>query len=202
MKTIFILVVLTMPVIFSNCANSSGKHQQGQNLSVLVNDSVKDALKSDKLEINTKHKRIDAKLEGVYDIYDRDFQELADSLKIELLNLTISFCGDTIIINGDQKALFTRYTVSTKNMFRQATGHQSKIFKYFGKRAVNVSDSIDYFSISDFSDNWQRFVYTEPGIIYERPYLIVPFHFSYMVSFIVDIEPTKNNRVMPKRRKR
>lgn len=191
-----------MPVIFSNCANSSGKHQQGQNLSVLVNDSVKEALKSDKLEINKTHKRIDARLEGVYDIYDRDFQDLADSLKIELLNLTVSFCGDTIIVNGDQKALFSRRTVSTKNIFRQATGYQAEIFKYFGKRAINVSDSIDYFTILDYFDNWQRFVFTSPCIIYERPYLIVPFHGIYMVSFIVDIEPTKNNRVMPKRRKR
>lgn len=146
-------------------------------------------------------KIIYAELEGVYDILDNGFQYLEDSLKNILFNLTVSFCGDTIIINGNEKATFTRYTVATKDLYRQYSHCQRAILKYFEKRTINVSDSIDYLSLSNYM-NLDGFTYTFPGIIYERPYLIIPFEMNYMASFIVDIEPTENNRIMPERRKR
>ena len=70
-----------------------------------------------------------------------------------------------------------------------------------GNRGINLRDSVDRFSLSSLS-NWSKGTYIEPGIIYERPYLLVSFNANYMASFIVDIEPTKNNRVMPEPRKK
>lgn len=147
-------------------------------------------------------KRVDAKFEGIYNPLKYVTYEF-DTLQTQMKNTTISFCGDTIIINGNIKRLFSRRTVATKNIFRQNTAYQDEVYRYFGARNINLRDSVDYLllePVSEVPDGSSTFNYTRPGIIYERPYLLIPFHGNYMISYIVEIEPTEYNRLMPYRR--
>lgn len=147
-------------------------------------------------------KRVDAKFEGIYNPLKYVTYEF-DTLQTQMKNTTISFCGDTIIINGNIKRLFSRRTVATKNIFRQNTAYQDEVYRYFGARKINLRDSVDYLllePVSEIPDGSSTFIYTRPGIIYERPYLLIPFHGNYMISYTVEIEPTKYNRLMPYRR--
>lgn len=107
MKIILILVLLFVTIVLGSCDNRSAKQRQGQDVTNIVNNRGTDSVDSAKSESRAMHKRIDAKFEGVYDTFDEDFRDLEDSLKSILFNLTVSFCGDTIIINGNPKAIFT-----------------------------------------------------------------------------------------------
>lgn len=203
-KMQFYIGLFQLMLIVCSCGNGRlHEEKKTDTLSIYSDVFTEDTIIESvvKNKVLTPPKLITAKFEGAYDVLENDFQYLEDSLKSELFNLTVAFCGDTIILNGNQKALVTRYTVGTKDMYSQCTPCQKAIFKYFGKRAINVSDSIDYLSLSE-RINVPDFTYTLPGIVYERPYLIIPFHGLYMASFIVEIESTENNRIMPERRKR
>lgn len=203
MRIQIISTLFFVSIILSCCNNRSIQQDKKGNATIEVqsNTSYGEKEKVSENKMLSYH-WVDAEREGIYDVFDNDFKYLEDSLKNILFNTTVSFYGDTIIINKNQKVIFSRRTVATKNIFRQCEYYQKMVFKYFGKRAINVSDSIDYFLLSDYSDNFSAFTYNYPGIIYERPYLLVPFNRNFIISFIVDIEPTKNNRVMPERRKK
>lgn len=205
MKTMIIWLQLLLVVMFCSCGNRVLQKEKIDSDTIQIQsvvcqqDTIEYVMADEKSLLPPKI--ISAEFEEVSDVLERNYQDLSDSLKNVLFNLTVSFCGDTIIINGNEKATFTRYTVATKDLYRQYSHCQRAIFKYFGKRTINVSDSIDYLSLSNYM-NLDGFTYTFPGIIYERPYLIIPFEMNYMASFIVDIEPTENNCIMPERRKR
>lgn len=142
--------------------------------------------------------RVDAQFEGVYNPLVITYQ--FDTLRTQMENTTVSFCGDTIIINGKAKGLFSRRRVATKNMFRQNTPYQQAVYKYFGARNINLRDSVDKLLIENLSEDPNDdsfFMFTRPGIIYRKPYLLVPFHGNYMISYIVEIEPTEYNRLLP-----
>lgn len=199
---IFTTLMATVIVLGSHTAKS----QSGTSANVAVQ-----AVKTVKLNENltslkgvTTPRRFNAKFEGMYDLlYGGTFEGLPDSTVTHLRNLEVSFCGDTITINGI-KGTYKRYTVATKNIFLQDELYQRFVYGYFGKKGINLKDSVDkllveYIYKSDWNEKRLSY-YKRPGIIYERPYLLIPYRSNYCVSFIVDIESSEFNRLMPERR--
>lgn len=187
MKLKVFLVLLPLGIILGRYDHSVARQNDGVSEEYAVTQGSKKI-----------PQRVDAKFEGVYN--PLVITDQFDTLRTQMENTTVSFCGDTIIINEKAKGLFSRRRVATKNMFRQNTPYQQAVYKYFGARNINLRDSVDKLLIENLSENpndLSLFVHTRPGIIYQRPYLLVPFHGNYMISYIVEIEPTEYNRLLP-----
>lgn len=201
---IFTTLMATVIVLGSHTAKSQNGTSANDSVAVQAVTLVKlnENLTSPKGVITPR--RINAKFEGMYDLlYSGAFEDLTDSTVRHLRNLEVSFCGDTITINGI-KNTYKRYTVATKNIFLQSGIYQRFVYDYFGKKGINLKDSVDKLLVEYiYKSDWNEKLlsdYYMPGVIYERPYLLIPYRGRCCVSFIVDIEPSEFNRLMPERR--
>lgn len=101
------------------------------------------------------------------------------TLESKLLQSTVAFKGDTIIINNASKAQFVREKKATNDFFKDSEIIKEFYISIFQNRGIDISDSVSYIRLVNYDYNSKEFSFDSYSLwqtlICTDEYLCLPY---------------------------